>query len=37
VYQIVMPRIAQQSPFLTGDRWLAILKKNRGMPDRYLI
>jgi hypothetical protein len=32
---IVIPRIAYRSQVLTGDRWLAILKKSRGMSDCF--
>lgn len=34
-YLIVIPRIVCRSPVLTGDRWLAILKKSRGMSDCF--
>jgi hypothetical protein len=34
-YLIVISHIAYRSTVLTGKRWLAILKKNRGMSDCF--
>jgi hypothetical protein len=34
-YLIVIPNIVNCSPVITGKRWLAVLKKDLGMPDCF--
>jgi hypothetical protein len=34
-YLIVIPGIAYRSPVITGDQWVAIVKKGRGVSDCF--